>query len=255
MEKIETNHQKSHKFCFMLIVTVWVLLILSGCKKLLGIEELRFSGKINDDITGVGIPGGGSIKVNGYNGNAFGLLAVDRKSNIGNGKINADGSFSVSFTKWDDATIYEFSFLYPNNAYINNGSIYLNTLLVSSSYFSRGSHTMNITAAKMTVLKIYFKNVTPFNAADSLKISFPQPTSNILFGYLMPRWENLQNCTVTFFGGIIGGTNASGTLRCNVPADRRFRFEWLTKKNGLTRTFNDSISCARNITTTYSLNY
>ena len=254
MEQIENTH-RTHQWCFILIVTVYVLLVLSGCKKLLGVEELKLSGKIIDDITGVGISGGGSIKVDGYNGNAVGFFAIDRKSNIGSGKINADGSFTVSFVKWEDATTYEFSFYYPDNAYINNGSIYLNTLLVGNSHFSGGSYNMNITAARMTDLKINFRNSSPFNTNDSLSISFPQPTSNILFGYLMPRWENLQNCTVVLFGGITGGVNASGTVICHVPADRKFRSDWLTKKNGITRTFYDSISCPRNITTTYSLNY
>lgn len=254
MNQIENTH-KTHQRWFILIVTVYVLLILSGCKKLLGVEEFKLAGKIIDDITGVGISGGGSIKVDAYNGNAFGFFAIDRKSNIGSGKINADGSFTVSFTKWEEATTYEFYFNYPNNAYINNGSTYLNTLLVGSNYFSGGSHTTNISAAKITELKIDFRNSSPFNADDSLSISFPQPTSNILFGYLMPRWENLQNCRVVLFGGIIGGSNASGTAIYHVPADRRFRFDWLSKKNGTTRTFHDSISCPGNITTTYSLNY
>ena len=241
--------------CIALILFVQTILILPGCKKLLGIEELTLSGRITDDITNMGISGGGSIKVDGYNGNAVGLLAVDRESGIGNGKINADGSFSVSFTKWEDATTYEFNFYYPNNAYINNGSIYLNTLLISSSYFSNGSYNTNITAAKMTELKTDFRNVSPFNTDDSLQISFRQPTNNILFGYLMPVWENLQNCFVGTFGGIKGGINASGTLRCNVPADRKFQLEWITRKNGVIRNFNDSILCARSITTIYNLNY
>ena len=254
MEQIE-NTPRPHQCWFILIVTVYVLLVLSGCKKLLGVEELRFSGKIRDDITGAGIPVGGTIAVNGYNGNAAGLFDFGSKLGIGRGKINADGSFSVSFTKWEEATKYEFIFLYPNNAYINNGNIYLNTVRINSTYFSGGSYSMNFTAAKMTELAIDFKNMTPFSADDSLIIRLPQPGNNILFGYLMPRLENLQNCNAALSGWIRGGINASGTLRCKVPADRRFRIDWLTKKNGITRTFNDSISCPRDIITTYSLNY
>ena len=252
---METSPRISHRCYFILIVTVYVLLILSGCKKLLGVEDLRFSGMIRDDITGAGIPVGGTIAVNGYNGNAAGLFDFGSKLDIGRGKINADGSFSVSFTKWEDATNYEFIFLYPSNAYINNGNIYLNTLRINSSYFSGGSYNLNLTAAKMTELAIDFKNTTPFNADDSLIIRLPQPGSNILFGYLMPRLENLQNCNAALSGWTRGGINASGTLRCTVPADRRFRFDWHTKKNGITRTFSDSISCPRNMTTTHLLNY
>lgn len=232
-----------------------MLFTLSGCKKILGIEELKLTGKISDDITGVGIAGGGSIKVDGYNGNAVGLFAMDRKEDIGKGKINADGSFSITFSKWNLATTYEFYFSYPNNAYINNGNIYLNTLLVSSSLFADGSYNTNITAAKLTEVQINFRNVSPVNADDSLQIKFPQPVNNIHFGYLFPRFENLQNCLVGTWGGIKGGINASGTLKCNVPAERKFNLEWLTKKNGVIRNFNDSISCARNVTTVYTLNY
>ena len=239
--------------CFVLILFVQSILILPGCKKLLGIEELTLSGKITDDITNAGISGGGSIKVDGYNGNAVGLLAVDRKQNIGNGAISADGSFTVSFTKWAEATTYEFYFNYPNNSYINNGNDYLNTLLVSSSLLANGSYSTNITAAKLTQLQISFRNISAVNADDSLHISFPD--NNVHFYYLFPRWENLQNCALGMWGGIKGGINASGTLKCNVPSDRKFNLGWLTRKNGVTRNFNDSISCTRNMTTIYNLDY
>jgi hypothetical protein len=239
--------------CIVLILFVQTILILPGCKKLLGIEELTLSGRITDDITNVGISGGGSIKVDGYNGNAVGLLAVDRKEDIGKGKINGDGSFTVSFSKWEDATTYEFYIGYPNNAYINNGNVYLNTLLVSSSLFANGSYSTNITAAKLTQLQINFRNISPVNADDSLHISFPD--NNVHFYYLFPLWENLQNCALGTRGGIKGGMNASCTLKCNVPSDRKFNLGWLTKKNGITRNFNDSILCARNLTTIYNLDY
>ena len=241
--------------CIVLILFAQAILILPGCKKILGIGELTLSGRITDDITNTGISGGGSIKVDGYNGNAVGLLDVDRKEDIGKGKINGDGSFTVSFSKWDVATTYEFYISYPNNAYINNGNIYLNTLLVGSSLFANGSYSTNITAAKLTELQINFRNLSPANADDSLQIKFPQPVNNIHFGYLFPHWENLQNCALETWGGIKGGINASGTLKANVPADRKFNLEWLTKKNGVTRNFNDSILCTRNMTTIYTLDY
>jgi hypothetical protein len=239
--------------CVVAIILFHILIIFSGCKKSLSDEELTLTGKITDDITGVGISGGGSIKVDGYNGNSVGLLAVDRKQNIGNGIINADGSFTVSFTKWAEATTYEFYFNYPNNAYINNGNIYLNTLLLGSTLFSNRSYNTNITAAKLTGLQIHFRNISPVNADDSLHISFPD--NNVHFYYLFPRWENLQNCTLGAWGGIKGGINASGTLKCNVPSDRKFNLGWVTSKNGVTRNFNDSISCPRNMTTIYNLDY
>ena len=239
----------------VLILFSQILLANSGCKKILGIEKLTLTGKIYDDITGIGISGDGSISVDGYNGNAVGLLSSDRKSNIGAGKVNADGSFTVSFSKWDPATTYVFYFDYPNKTYIHNGNIYLNTLLLSSSLFSTGSYTTNITAAKLTELQINFRNISPVNTDDSLQIKFPQPVNDIHFGYLFPHWENLQNCVLQPWGGIKGGTNASGTLKCNVPADRKFNLEWVTKKNGVIWNFNDSLICLRNVTTVYNLNY
>jgi hypothetical protein len=253
MKQIETYHWRFLQCCFMLIFFLMVLPGLSGCKKLLGIEELVLTGTVTDDITGAAISGSGSIRVDGYNGNAAGLLAVDRKSNIGTGKINADGSFKVTFSKWDPATTYEFYFGYPSNAYINNGNIYLNTLLLSSTLFSNGSYNTTITAAKLTELQINFQNQNPVNADDSLHISFPD--NNVHFYYLFPKWENLQNCSAGPWGGIKGGVNARGTLKCNVPCDRKFKLKWLTRKNGIINNYNDSVFCPRNITTIYSLNY
>lgn len=239
--------------CIVLTLFVQTVLLLQGCKKILGIEELTLSGKITDDITNVGISGGGDIKVDGYNGNAVGLLAVDRKEDIGKGKINGDGSFTVSFTKWEDATTYVFYIGYPNNAYINNGNIYLNTLLVSSSLFANGSYNTHITAAKLTKLQINFRNISPINADDSLSIVFPD--NNVHFYYLFPQFESLQNCTIETFGGIKGGINASGTEKCNVPSDRKFQLKWVTRKNGVVKNFKDSVYCSRNTTTIYNLDY
>ena len=253
MKKIISFYRKAFIQCALIIIFFQVVIIFYGCKKSLSNEELTLTGKITDDITGGSISGGGSIKVDGYNGNAVGLLAVDRKQNIGHGTINADGSFTVSFTKWAEATTYEFYFNYPNNAYINNGNIYLNTLLLGSTLFSNGPYSTNITAAKLTELQINFRNLSPVNADDSLHISFPD--NNVHFYYLFPRWENLQNCALGMWGGIKGGINASGTLKCNVPSDRKFNLGWLTRKNGVNRNFNDSVLCARNMTTIYNLDY
>jgi hypothetical protein len=253
MKKIISFYSKAFIKCVVVIIFFQAIIIFSGCKKSLSDEELTFTGKITDDITGAGISGGGSIKVDGYKGNTVGLLAVDRKQNIGNGTINADGSFTVSFTKWAEATTYEFYFNYPNNSYINNGNVYLNTLLVSSSLFANGSYSTNITAAKLTQLQISFRNISAVNADDSLHISFPD--NNVHFYYLFPHWENLQNCALGTWGGIKGSINASGTLKSNVPADRKFLLRWVTRKNGIIRNYNDSIFCQRNTTTIYNLDY
>ena len=243
-----------HNFRYWFITNAIILnaAFFLSCTKSIDSKKLTFSGKITDDITNAGILGGGLIKVDGYNANATGI-AIDRKENIGNGTITADGSFTVSFTKWPEATTYEFYFNYPNNAYINNGNLYLNTLLLGSNLFANGPYSTNITAAKLTELQINFRNLSPVNTDDSLHISFPD--NNVHFYYLMPRWENLQNCTVGTYGGIKGGINATGTLKCNVPSDRKFKLGWLARKNGITRNFNDSISCPRNMTTIYNLDY
>jgi hypothetical protein len=253
MKQIMSFYSKLFIKCVASIILFHILIMFSGCEKSLSDEELTLTGKIADDITGVGISGGGSIKVDGYNGNAVGLLAVDRKQNIGNGTITADGSFTVSFTKWPEATTYEFYFNYPNNAYINNGNLYLNTLLLGSHLFTNGPYSTNITAAKLTELQINFRNLSPFNADDSLRIIFPD--NNVHFYYLFPDWENLQNCALGTWGGIKGGINASGTLKSNVPADRKFLLRWVTRKNGIIRNYNDSIFCQRNTTTIYNLDY
>jgi hypothetical protein len=235
------------------ILLFYLTIAFTGCKKEGNGKKLILTGKITDDIMGVGISGGGAVKVDGYNANPVGLLATDRKKNIGNGTINDDGSFTVSFSQWTEATTYEFYFFYPDKAYINNGNNYLNTSVLSSNLFSSGSFNMNITAAKITELQINFRNTSPINTDDSLHISFPD--NNVQFYFLMPRWENLQNCVLGTFGGIKGGNNARGTLKCNVPADRKFNLKWLARKNGVTQNFSDSISCPRNTTTLYTLNY
>ena len=238
--------------CSFPVVIILIAALTNSCTKSIDSKKLTCSGKITDDITNAGISGGGLIKVDGYNANATGI-ATDRKENIGNGTINADGSFTVSFTKWPEATTYEFYFNYPNNAYINNGNFYLNTLLVSSGLFTNGSYSTNITAAKLTQLQINFRNIAPINADDSLHIIFPD--NNVHFYYLFPHYENLQNCTIGTFGGIKGGMNASGTEKCNVPSDRKFQLKWITRKNGIIRNYNDSIFCQRNTTTIYNLDY
>ena len=247
-------------YCFALqkgIITLFLIVIMfSDCRKLFGIEKLSLSGQVIDDITNTGVSGTCSIKVDGYNANATGMLAHDWKENIGHGTINADGFFTVSFSKWAEATTYYFNFLYNNNSYINNGSIYLNTLAVNSNLFANGNYNLNIRVAKITELQINFRNLSPYNVNDLLHIILPFPTDNILFGYLMPRWENLQNCTVDqMMWNVSGGMNTSGTLKCNVPADRRFSIKWQTRKNGIDQSFQDSILCPRNTMTSYSLNY
>lgn len=252
MKQIETFRWRCLQYLLMLIIFLVVLPGLSGCKKILGIEELKLTGRITDDITGGPISGGGSIKIDGYNPNG-GIFVPDRKSNLGTGKINRDGSFAVSFSKWEYAATYEIYFHYSNLAYINNGNIYLNTLLLDSTVFANGSYNTNITAAKLTELQINFQNQNPFNADDSLHISFPD--NNVHFYYLFPKWENLQNCSVGLWRGIKGGINASGTLKCNVPCDRKFKLKWLTRKNAIINNFSDSLFCPRNMTTIYSLNY
>ena len=239
--------------CIVLILFFQTILISTGCKKILGIEELTLSGKITDDITNVGISGGGYIKVDGYNGNATGFLATDRKEDIGEGKINGDGSFTVRFSKWDVATSYAFYFYYPNNGYINNGNDFLNTLYVSSGLFANGSYSTNITAVKLSKLQLSFRNISPVNGDDSLKIIFPD--NNVHFYYLFAQFENLQNCTIEPPGIVKVGINANGILKCNVPSDRKFQLKWITRKNGVARNFSDSIYCPRNTTTIYNLDY
>ena len=222
----------------------------------MGGETLFFSGQVTDDITGAGVPGGCSIKVDGYNANATSLFDSPWKENIGHGTLNADGSFRISFNKWTDATGYYFNFFYSNNGYINTGSIYLNNLYLGSYLFANGSYSRNIRAAKITGFQINFQNLSAFNTNDLLHITLPTATGDITFGYLMSHWENLQNCTIDQMNGnISGGINASGTLKCNVPADRKFSIKWLTKKNGVEQLFQDSILCQRNTTTVYTLNY
>ena len=110
--------------------------------------------------------------------------------------------------------------------------------------------------AKITGLQINFQNLSAININDLLHIALPSATDDITFGYLMPHWENLQNCTVDQMNwNISGGVNASGILTCNVPADRKFSIKWLTKKNGIEQLFQDSVLCQRNTTTVYALNY
>jgi hypothetical protein len=126
-------------------------------------------------------------------------------------------------------------------------------LLLSSSLFSNGSYSTNITAAKLTELQVNFRNISAVSADDSLNIIFPD--NNVHFYYLFPRWENLQNCALGTWGGIKGGINASGTLKSNVPADRKFLLRWVTRKNGVIRTYSDSVFCPRSMTTIYNLDY
>ncbi len=239
-----------------LIILLSLVLTLTACRKFSDTKKLSFSGLILDDITGTGIAGGGVVKVDGYNANATGYLDNPWRQNIGNGKINPDGTFHVNFNEWANATSYLMNFLHDNNGYINTGTTYLNTLSLDESLFNNGSYNININAARITGLQISFQNIHAANANDELKIIFPLPTDNILFGYLMQEWVNLQNCTVNQMDPIVrGGTGASGILKCNVPADRKFALKWQTKKNGIIQLFMDSLQCLRNTTTLYTLNY
>jgi hypothetical protein len=247
---------KTYSIRIILLLILFCSGIFLSCSKSPGTKKLFFTGKIADDITGAGISGGGTIRVDGYNSNATGTLDNPWRENIGRGNINADGSFHVSFSEWSEATGYYFNFFYPNNTYINNGSEFLNTLYLSNFRFVNGGYTLTINAAKMTGLQINFKNLSPYNSNDLLHIALPAPTGDILFGYLMPGWENLQNCTVDQMEwNVSGGMNATGSLSCNVPADRRFIIKWKTRKNGIDQLFQDSVICLRNRTTVYTLNY
>lgn len=228
---------------------------ISGCEKLFDQRKLKLTGRITDDMTGAGVPGNCRITVDGYNALA-GWLNPSWKEDLGEGTLNTDGTFTISFHEWEYATVYYFNFAYANNSYINNGSSYLNTFWLDKSLFGGGSYSQNITAAKMTGLRINFRNLSPVNANDQLRIMLPGATDNILFGYLMPRWENLQFCTVDPMSWFVtGGANASGSLSANVPCDRKFLIRWRVRKNGSEQEYRDSVLCPRNMTTVYPINY
>jgi len=230
--------------------------LLSACTRDFSLtQKYSISGQVVDDKTGAPIMTGGIIKVDGYKSPA-GMLDPGWKSNLGSGNIYPGGVFNFSFDSWSKATHYYFYFQYDNNSYINAGSIYLNMLALDASLFADGSFAVEIRAAKMTSLRINFRNISPFNLNDRVHISLPSPTDNILFGQQNPRWENLQFCALdAATGDIVGGTNARGSLTCTVPCDRKFSIRWKTKKNGVEQSFQDSVLCARDVTTVYTLDY
>ena len=233
-----------------------ILLLFSACTRDFSLApKLSISGQITDDITGAPVYIGGTVRVDGFNSAGAGLNPT-WKQNLGSGSIYPGGVFNYSFTRWSKATHYYIYFEYDNNSYINNGSVYLNTIALDAFLFNSGHHALEIRAAKMTTLRVNFRNINPFNSDDRLQIILPSPTDDILFGYKFPRWENLQFCTYDSVSGeITGGINARGSQVCNVPSDRKFVVKWKTKKNGIEQMFQDSILCPRDIPTAYTLGY
>ena len=249
MEQTENTH-KVHQRWFILIVTVYVLLILSGCKKLLGVEELKLSGKIIDDITGENVTGSGSIRVDGHDANAGTWFGIAYQENIGSGTIRNDGTFECSFKKWTNATDYYFYISHNNGAYI-----FFKTLYIDAADFATGSYNKIIKASKLTTLKIRFRNTAPVDTSDRLYINITSYAGNMVFGGERVFWEDLQNCSVRNQIFVYGGINATGTLSSDIASDRKTLIGWQTVKGGIGKQFYDSTFCPRNTTTTYSLNY
>ena len=249
MEQIE-NTPRAHQCWFILIVTFYVLLVLSGCKKLLGVEELKLSGKIIDDITGESVTGSGSIRVDGHDANAGTWFGIAYQENIGSGTIRNDGTFECSFKKWTSATDYYFYISHNNRTYA-----FFKTLYIDAADFATGSYNKIIKASKLSTLKIRFRNTAPVDTSDRLCINITSYAGNMVLGGEHLYWEDLQNCSVRNQIFVYGGINATGTLSSDVASDRKTLISWQTIKGGIAKQFIDSISCPRNMTTTYSLNY
>ena len=232
------------------VVVIAITVLLISCSKSIETRKLHFSGRIIDDITGEAISGGGSIQVDGHNANAGTWFGIAFKENIGSGTIRNDGSFECSFKEWESATDYYFYILYNNSTYL-----FHNTLYLDKSLFTTGSYSQDIRAAKLTGFKIKFANRVPFDTSDQLDITMFSKAVNLVFSGANKHWEDLQNCYVGQWGIVHGGANASGTLACNVAADKKVYLMWYARKNNISRQFYDSIYCPRNTTTIYSLNY
>jgi len=238
------KHSNSSVIMFAIIV------LLISCSKSIETRKLHFSGRLIDDITGEAVTGGGSILVDGHDANAGTWFGIAFKENIGSGTIKNDGSFDCTFNEWPNATDYYFYILYNNSTYL-----FHNTLYLDKSLFTTGSYSQDIPAAKLTGFKIKFTNTAPFDTSDQLDITMFSTAVNLVFSGANKRWEDLQNCYVGQWGIVHGGANASGTLACNVAADKKVHLMWYARKNNVSRQFYDSIYCPRNATTIYSLNY
>lgn len=235
---------------FIAMTLCFIVVQLLSCTKSIETSKLNFSGKIIDDFTGEGVTGGGSIRVDGHDANAGTWFGIGFQENIGSGTIQNDGTFECSFNEWTNATDYYFYILYNNRDYV-----FHNTLYLDKSLFISGSYSQNVRAAKLTGFKIKFSNTTPFDTSDKLDVNISSYAVNLSFGGINKRYEDLQNCYVGQYGFIYGGANASGTIACEVAADRKVSLMWYARKNNISRQFYDSVYCPRNTTTIYNLNY
>jgi hypothetical protein len=242
-KQLELNTAKivcMKKYFFLL-----TMLALVSCRK--SSEKFSLTGKFVDDITGEPVTGSGAISVDGNTWGNDVWFSTSYEEGIGNGSIKSDGSFSATFkTKSSDHYIFWFrqtnkskDYWYPDNITINRDK------------FIGGRKDTMIRLPRLTLLKVNFRNISPFDNNDRLNIGVYSISAPSAFD---KQWENLQNCVLKV-DGLYGGPNAQGTLSAVVASDRGAMIYWEVRKNGTEKGFKDTAFCSRNAITTYQINY
>lgn len=210
-------------------------------------EKFLLTGKFVDDITGEPVRGSGKIHVEGNTWGNDVWFSTSFEDELGNGIINCDGSFSVSFEP-KGCDHYMFWIWQTNNQ-----DYYYPDFTIKRNEFAGGKKEVTIWLPRLTVLKINFHNTNPFDKNDRLIISV-DPVNSSLPSDSGGHWDNLQNCEIKD-GMVYGGANAQGTFRGVVAADRISEIFWDVRKNGIERSFKDTVFCSRNTANNYQINY
>jgi hypothetical protein len=210
-------------------------------------EKFLLTGKFVDDITGVPVRGSGKIHVEGNTWGNDVWFSTSFEDELGNGIIDCDGSFSVSFEP-RGCDHYMFWIWQTTNT-----DYYYPDFTIKRSEFTVGKKDAIIRLPRLATLNINFHNTSPSDKNDRLSISAYPVNSSLPLNF-DNQWQNLQNCEIKY-SMVYGGANAQGTLRAVVASDRVAEIYWDVIKNGTERSFKDTVFCSRNTVTNYQINY
>lgn len=230
------------KYFFLLAI-----LAVVSCRKDPDSRKFLLTGKFVDDITSEPVAGSGTISVDGNTWGNDVWFSTSFEEGIGNGIINNEGSFSASF-KPKNFDHYMFWIRESNKK-----DYWYPDLTIERSEFIGGTKDTTIRLPRFAILNINFHNATPFDKNDRIIIHAYPTNSSLPFNYDY-QWESLQNCEVKDFM-VYGGANAQGNLRAIVASGRIAEIYWDVRKNGIEKSYKDTVFCPRNIAVTYRINY
>jgi len=227
-----------------LILLLLVVITNFSCSKDDVEPTFEISGKIINNDTNLGVP---NIELEittkrGGTGYIFGGVIIDI-DNI-TIKTNQDGNFTTKLPI-NDATIFSIS-KFDDGNYTG----------IDKSFYLKDSQNINISIERFEILKIFVKNVSPFDLNDRIEFN---PPSYFLVNKI--NYGN-QNETPTNNNGIVNlanvwlGTNVNSEIIYKVPKSYENNMEVRVKKNGIWSTIPKiPINIVSNQINEYYINY